>query len=295
MSATPTPTTEGPGTFLLGVGAQKAGTAWMHRYLESSPQCDPGFRKEYHVWDGLDLPLGEPVRSRVAQQAARAARALDGGEQADGDALRRALFYADPESYFDYFESLLRRDPATRLTADITPAYAELSRERLTAIRDGFVRRGVRPVAVYLMRDPVERIWSAVRMDRRRAGDETPGGAEAYVPHAATRPMYADRTRYDRTMANLDAVFGDDVHVDFYERLFDRGTLRGLCSFLGIDFHEPDLDRHVNVSPKSEVGLPDEAVRSVARLFPEVYDAVAARFPDLDLGELWPSSRLVRD
>ena len=45
-------------TFLLGLGAQKAGTAWMHRYLESSPQCDPGFRKEYHVWDAVDLPSG---------------------------------------------------------------------------------------------------------------------------------------------------------------------------------------------------------------------------------------------
>jgi hypothetical protein len=105
------------GTFLLGVGAQKSGTAWMHRYLESSPQCDPGFRKEYHVWDGLDLALGAPVRERVSQQARRAARALAEGEPADGDALRRALFYADPASYFDYFEALLRRDPATRLTS----------------------------------------------------------------------------------------------------------------------------------------------------------------------------------
>lgn len=281
----------GPGTFLLGVGCQKGGTAWMHRYLESSPQVDPGFRKEYHVWDGLDLPLGGPVRARVAQQARRAGRALEAGEPADGDALRRALFYADPEAYFDYFESLLRRDPATRLTADITPAYAELSRERLAAIRDGFARRGVRAVAVYLMRDPVERIWSAVRMDRQRAGDDAPGVAAGYVPHAATRPMYADRTRYDLTMANLDAVFGDDVFYGFYERLFDHGTLAELCAFLGIDFHQPDFDRHVNVSPKSEATLPDEAVRAVVEQLPQVYAAVAARFPDVDLAALWPSSR----
>ena len=33
------------GTFLLGVGAQKAGTAWLHRYLEDSPQFDGGFRQ----------------------------------------------------------------------------------------------------------------------------------------------------------------------------------------------------------------------------------------------------------
>ena len=37
----------------------------MHRYLESSPECDPGFRKEYHVWDALDLPSGRLARERI--------------------------------------------------------------------------------------------------------------------------------------------------------------------------------------------------------------------------------------
>lgn len=281
------------GTFLLGVGCQKGGTAWMHRYLESSAQCDPGFRKEYHVWDGLDLASGGPVRGRVSQQARRAARALEAGEPAEGDALRRALFYADPEAYFDYFEALLRRSPETRLSADITPAYADLSAERLASIRDGFARRGVRVVPVFLMRDPVERIWSAVRMDRQRAGAGAPGEAEAYVPVAATRPMYADRTRYDRTIDRLDDVFGpDQVFYGFYERLFDDATLRPLCDALGIDFVTPDLERHVNVSPKTEP-LPEQTVREVAERFRDVYAAVAARFPEVDLAGLWPSSRLL--
>ena len=100
--------TAAPG-FLLGLGAQKAGTAWMHRYLESSPQCDPGFRKEYHVWDAVDLPSGRVARERIEKQ---------GGD--------RARFLTDPEHYFDYFTGLL--DGEARLTADITPAYAGLSR-----------------------------------------------------------------------------------------------------------------------------------------------------------------------
>ena len=62
----------------------------MHRYLESSPQCDPGFRKEYHVWDAVDLPSGRVVRERIEKQ---------GGD--------RARFLTEPESYFDYFTGLL--------------------------------------------------------------------------------------------------------------------------------------------------------------------------------------------
>ena len=64
--------------------------------------------------------------------------------------------------------------PTIRLTADITPGYAALPAERLAMIRAGFESRGVRPAAVYLLRDPVERIWSAARMDMRAAATTRP-------------------------------------------------------------------------------------------------------------------------
>jgi len=69
------------------------------------------------------------------------------------------------------------------------------------------------------------------------------------------------------------------------------GTLQSLCDFLGIAFLEPDFERQVNVSPKDVAQLPEDTVRTVARHFREVYDAVAARFPDVDLAALWPSMR----
>jgi hypothetical protein len=266
-------------TFLLGVGCQKGGTAWLHRYLEASPQCDPGFRKEYHVWDSLDLPSVRLARERIEKQ---------GGP--------RSGFLSEPETYFDYFTGLLNASPAIRLTADITPGYAALSAERLAMIRAGFQARGVRAAAVYLLRDPVERIWSAARMDMRRLGEAAPEPAETRISHMYHHPMYADRTRYDVTMDALDQAFPPEhVFYGFYERLFTRATLAPLCEFLDIDFHEPDLDRHVNVSPKPDgFGLPTETVRTIARHFGPVYHAVQRRFPDLDLADLWPSARYLK-
>jgi hypothetical protein len=261
------------GTFLLGVGAQKAGTAWMHRYLESSPQCDPGFRKEYHVWDAVDLPSGRLARERIERQ---------GGD--------RARFLVDPDAYFDYFAGLVGPGRA-RLTADITPAYAGLSVERLRSVRAGFESRGVRPVAVYLMRDPVERVWSAVRMDVQRRGDHDPELVEARLRTVGDDDQYGRRTRYDQAIARLDDAFGGDgVFYGFYERLFDVATLRNLCAFLGLDFHEPDLGRQVNVSPKGGE-LAEETVAELVTRFAPVYAAVRARFPDVDLPTLWPSMR----
>lgn len=263
------------GTFLLGLGAQKAGTAWMHRYLESSPQCDPGFRKEYHVWDAVDLPSGAVVRRRIETQ---------GGERAD--------FLHEPDRYFDYFTGLLAG--GARLTADITPSYAGLSVERLAKIRAGFDRRGVRPVAVYLMRDPVERVWSAVRMDARRRGIDHAGAAENRLRKVTDDDQYARRTRYDEAIDKADEAFGREaVFYGFYERLFDRATLQDLCGFLGLDFHEPDVARQVNVSPKEDGELEDDTVRALVERFAPVYEAVAARFPDVDLRALWPSMRFL--
>ena len=178
-----------------------------------------------------------------------------------------------------------------RLTADITPSYAGLSAERLAGIRSGFVQRGVRPVAVYLMRDPVERVWSAVRMDVRRSGNTADDAVEARLRTIADGDQYDRRTRYDLTMATVDRAFGDEVFYGFYERLFDESTLRELCGFLGIDFVEPDVGRQVNVSPKEGGDLADDIVRALVARFAPVYAAVADRFPEVDLPSLWPSAR----
>lgn len=280
-------------TFALGLGCQKGGTSWLHDYLAASAQCDPGFRKEYHVFDGLDLPSEAWMRRRVVARAAKAVDALERGAAANADALRQAAFYADPETYLDYFTGLLARD-GVRLTCDITPSYALLPAARLAGIREGFARRGVRTVPVFLMRDPVERIWSMVRMNQQRRPEEFPGPTEDWVARLFARDDHETRTRYDLTLAAMDEAFAPgEPWVGFYERLFDADVLADLCAHLGIDQHAPDLDHVVNASPKG-APLPDALVARVAGHYRGVYDAVAARFPDVDLGALWPSSRFLR-
>ena len=155
-------------TFLLGVGAMKAGTTWLHDYLAASPQCEPGVRKEYHVFDSLDLEREPYLLGRVVAKARGSLDEVEHGRPTDPTYLLQAAMIADEQLYFDYFTALFARSPETRLTMDITPGYAVLSAARLSSIRAQFERRGVRPVAAYLLRDPVERIWSQVRMQKRR-------------------------------------------------------------------------------------------------------------------------------
>jgi hypothetical protein len=281
-------------TFLLGVGAQKAGTTWLHHYLARSPQCARGYRKEYHVFDSVDLPA-EKWRERNVDMAQAELDKLRGGEPADPVHLHRASMIADPAFYYDYFTGLLRTRPRIRLTADVTPEYAMLPVERLTEIRDSFAARRVRAAALFLMRDPVDRIWSQIRMQEGRRPRRFPEPAAEMVGRLYADPLYEQWSRYEVTLRNLDEVFEPEhVHYGFYEELFDDEQVREVCRFTGIDYREPDFDRKANASAAKGVdALPDEIVEAVATHLRETYEAVADRFPDKDLRKLWPSSRFI--
>ncbi len=107
-----------------------------------------------------------------------------------------------------------------------------------------------------------------------------------------THPQYKLRTSYDQTIAALDEAFdSSELYYGFYESLFAEERIREICELVGIDFHPAKFDERRNASPPA--GAPDEILRTVAEHYRPVYDAVAARFPDVDLEALWPSTRLL--
>jgi len=153
IKANPTTT---DGIFLLRVGAQKAGTSWLHQQLHSRPDANFGFCKEYHIHDVLTVL--KPIRYRQQQ-----------GSLLRPHTLRRQRFFSEPHRHYDYFCGLLRR-PHIRLTRNITPSYPYLSAQTLTTIQSEFSQRGIPVRQVFLMRDPVEHIISSQRMKLRKRG-----------------------------------------------------------------------------------------------------------------------------
>ena len=289
-AATTLGTVTSPRTFLLGTGAQKGGTTWLYHYLKASPQFVSGYRKEYHVFDALDVKGQAYRRKRVLDQAEAALGRARAGKPLNAQVMHLSSMYADPEIYFDYFAGLLGSRPEARVTADVTPAYAMLPAERMMQIKQAFARRGVRTVAVFLMRDPVDRIVSHVRMQIREKPQRWDKPVQDVVLERYVHRENVQRTSYHLTLAELDRAFGpDEMYVGFYEDLFSEARIREICDLLRIDFHQPDLDERRNASPPAQV--PDEILRMIAEHYREVYDTVAARFPDVDLETVWPSTR----
>ncbi len=278
-------------TFLLGVGCQKGGTTWLSNYLRNHPNTDMGIRKEYHVFDAMHLPS---CRRFVDAETVCGRRMLEWFWKVKTDPGQSTAldFYADVEAYYDYFEFLAGRESTVRVVGDITPSYAGLPAEVFASIRKALEDRGFSVRVVFLMRDPVERIWSAARMAHRKGRSDVHNDAER-VRSLFRSHDYVLRTRYDETIRNLEAAFSpDQLHFDFYETFFTGDHVRLLTQFLDLPFVEPDTDVRFNASPKKG-NLPEDVQRLVAEFYQPVYEFCAAKFGVELIESLWPGYRFV--
>lgn len=290
--------------FLLGVGAQKAATSWTYDYLAHHPQAAMPAEKQMDFFSLLLQPEDfAGVATFKARQVLRLSEArtaaLQEGEQgrahdlgteiaAKLDSMR--LPFA-PEEYVPQFTDLLVQRPNARLTGDITPEYACLTEDNLGWVRDFLVDGGFEPRVVFVMRDPVERVFSMLRMQDRMNGVEMKKRqmkpAHIRFAWAAMNDYAAQFTRYERTVAALDAVFApEQLFYGFYEDYLTKPEIKRLCGFLGLRFVAPRFERRVNASPqKARPSV--EALAEARAFYAETYQFCAERFGRERVERLW--------
>ena len=268
--------TERNGTFVLGLGAQKAGSSWLHAQLNRRRDAEFGFLKEYHIHDARTLP--EAGFSNRRQRSLIKPRTW-----------RRQRFIDKPERYYDYFASLLRR-PSIQLTGDITPSYSALTPETLRAIQAGFAERDIPIRPIFLMRDPIERIISSQRMQLRKQNQlNHEAEVEALRQLSVERPERVTlRSDYGHTLMALNQVFDpSECFIDLYERLFTPTSWQRLCDVLNVPYEEPNWEQKVNVS-RTNTSIPDEVLAALGTWQAPTLTAVRQSMGHLDLAQLWP-------
>jgi len=284
-------------TFLLFLGAQKSGSSALAQALRDSPGATLGLCKEYHVLDALFVP--ETAHQRLGALPAEAPPdsppALVRARRRDR---LRYRMQQDLEVYADYFADLLDRD-GVRLAADVTPAHAGLPAGAIRDIRGRFARRGIRVIGLFIMRDPVERAWSTVRMDQARslADEGVPLGVpedEALRRYAATRHAVL-RGAYHRTLSAMAEAFPpQERHVDLYERMFTEAGFARLGAALGVPLGQGVHERRINETRRADT-LSDATRRVVAETFREAYAAAAGAFGASEVRRCWPSAAYLDD
>jgi hypothetical protein len=267
-------------TYFVGIGAPKAGTSWISRQLYRNPGVMRSVLKEMHVFDyaygqaprratGRIEELRASMEARLAtmplthdhrrqlQRRLREVRAVIELRSTTDRALR-------VDRYRQYFVS--RRRPAHRAFGEFTPSYALLPREGFAEILEAFPEARF----IFVMRDPVDRMWSAARVSMMKDPD-----FDASTSRLRRTLMRA--SEYETTLAVLDEVVPpEQLFMCFYEDLFvDDKVMRDLAVFLGLEPIAPELTTVVGMSPVAVIP-PEREARWARRLRP-TYEAVFER------------------
>lgn len=305
-------------TLFFCIGAQKAGTTWLYDFLQKSADCHFCRNKELHYFDVLAGQADLALEIRV-----KAVRTLaDQLRQEVGPANRKTLtrlkeaadlltIYTGREGkHGPYLRYLLQGWSGQKLICDITPSYAIVGREILAGmagleagVGKPFEVRIQPPKFLFILRDPVSRLWSQMRMavaNQKRFKADADAGTlgDAYdaacVTHAEGLigqnhiPRMA-RGNYARTLADLDAtVPAERWRAVFYENLFSQDGADEICDFLDIARLSADGARRVNEGRR--VPIPPAIERAFFDALRPQYDAAAARFGDA-LPEAWQERR----
>lgn len=244
-------------TFLFGIGAQKAGTTWLYKYLRGHPQVHVPEVKELHYFDSLWLSSKKQFVERRRQILAQRQhgqemrRAL--GKEMPPRAVRKlelskalvAMYDAPPDDWSHYRDVVMKGRTDERCVADITPAYCNLTTDHLSQMLSAFAPAKI----LFIMRDPVQRMWSQIRMHCANKG--TP--ENPVVPDDVIENLLGGRARVfwkrgnmDETLATLATLPQDHVKVLFHETMFQDDQIKELCDFLGVDFMAGQYETHVN-------------------------------------------------
>lgn len=262
-------------TFVLGVGAPKSGTTWLYNYISQQQCSNMGVRKEYRILKHWlrDAPIQQKFNFYRLVSWRGFIPWLDWGQ------LIRLRMIAQEGYYESYFDGLLKAD-GFWLTGDISPGYMTLSVDQLRVARDRLRARGFDVKVVFLMRDPVERIWSGARMRKRNrdAGYDGLSDIEA-VRAIINDPGVTARTRYDKTLNTLDAVFKpDEMFLALYEEMFTPREIGRLSDFLGVPTDDSLRDLKFNITER-EGTLDPDLIAGIRKAYAPVYALCHARFP----------------
>ncbi|WP_420863071.1 sulfotransferase [Algirhabdus cladophorae] len=251
------------------VGATKAGTSWLYRYLHDHPECHLRSVKELHYFDSFDGEMRDKqisqfltnrdrfVRWQIEAQKAKQGWKVDNMQRRidEMDALIKVIGgpRVTDQAYLEY---LTQGAGDAKIVGDMTPGYSlvdENMLRRMAAV-------GETTKFIYLIRDPVERLWSHVRMQAKRflQPDETvEQKAKRILNRTVNKGMETHipaRGDYRGTIMRLRATIpAANLLVEFAEALFSENGLRRVCDFLGLVYRPADVRETVHAGTKVEM------------------------------------------
>ncbi|WP_428929896.1 sulfotransferase family protein [Marinibacterium sp. SX1] len=261
----------------LCIGAQKSGTTWLHANLTHHPRIWMPPVKELQYFNQVHIPAHRSWTQE--HRDSHAMRSLSSYVR-NNDPLNlhyvRLLTLITMRGVDDDWYREIFAAAGSKIAGEMTPEYSLLDDTGIAHIL------GLAPDArfIFMMRDPIERCWSHVRMIHHRT---PPCGIPLEelallddICDRADYPAILDRWRRHVPGDRLLTLFMDDVA----RRPLD--LLRETIGFLGLDF-DPALfpQAQKKVHEGEALDIPDGIYERMKERFRPVYDRLADEFPDV--------------
>ena len=275
---------------LICVGATKAGTSWLYRYLHDHEECHVRAVKECCYFLTLHARNLMPQLIAISALIRDCGARLIGSEAADNvskmltfgrkvyDMAVLSLDRTADRAYLNYQHPDRDRTDETALQG-VTPHYSLLDTPQIERVAQQLL-----PVKIfYLIHDPLERLWSHVRTHAEltlSVGKYFMALYQSFLVRILFSNGEVHIVKLGDYLANVerfDAVFDrTDFHIEFTENLTDELRFSVMWLFFGITATSP-----AKVTP-AHVGLPapfQESLRGdTLQFLKPQYDFVAKHF-----------------
>lgn len=257
------------GPDFLCIGAQKAGTTWLYENIMYHPEVwlPPSPLKEIHYFDNK-VPHKELLQFARYNHGGMFKQYSPLFKNPSWEVFRwlwRFNHHANDSMH--WYRSLFTRQD--RKCGDITPEYSTLDERGVEYVRK--VVGGECKVFI-LLRDPVSRSWSALKMLYRFKKLNIRDVDASLLIKEMQKPYSVLRTDYSRMIETWKIYFDDeDFGVFFYDDLV-KGSVKLLdeiCCFIGVEEREwssPLLDKRSN-SDSEKIIMPEQVRVEMSRYF----------------------------
>ena len=309
--------------FIIGFGAQKGGTTWLAENLKQAGVRFP-WGKEARILSSnnlnkdqhntrIDKTLDQTKKSlsninsqnkkditKIIADPKKAQRLIPTIKKSEknyrsklNSIWRRASkSYAlmGEESYAQQVDIYMKQKNISH-AGDITPIYCRLKKDQMNDVYDYLKRLNISPRAIFIARDPIDRIWSKAKMMAKRNRDKFKTSEDTlnFFKKCFSNGGIQTRTRYEITLKNLkNSSFSENLLVLFYEDLFTEKTWDDVLNFIDLEAeYKCDFSR-INPSPEIRMHLSEEIRKEVINYYSETYIYMKKEYPQVE--RLWENS-----
>ncbi len=262
----------------LCIGAQKAATSWLWVMLRQHPGIWMPPLKEIHFFDHLYIPENRPwTPSHIRKGVTDALKWHVEHEVMNLDHFKYLVDMAMVRPFTEeWYRFCYHRTAAEGKTlGDITPEYCTLPDEGVEYVRKLL---GPELKIIYIIRNPVERAVSQLKMNLTRRGQE--GEGEDFWINAAKEPVIFQRGDYQTYIPRWEKVFPREniLYLPYRQVKADPAGLLG-----SIEDHL-DLPRHTyngisnRVHKTKEASVPKGALSYLENLLASQSQFLVDRF-----------------